>query len=113
MAFAIRARGGYALPVPRPVVGAPGTFVGSGGMVSGSLGSIAGVFTVATGLWAGPRQTVGIQWYRGAGTIAGATSASYVIAATDRTASYVTAKITNTNQWGSTVVNIVHSVTIP
>jgi hypothetical protein len=78
-----------------------------------SAGSIAGTATASNGLWVGARNTFGYQWYRGTASIANATSASYAVAATDRTASYVTCKVTVTNPWGSKSKDAVYAITLP
>jgi len=87
--------GGFAVPRPRAQAGfnlaAPGAFSN-------------GAVVTAAPLWVGPRVTPGAyQWYRGAASISGATSASYVIASAQDSAQTLACYASASNPWGSGV----------
>lgn len=93
----------YAVPRPRPAAGysitAPGVF---------SSGQMATV----QGQWVGARNTVvGFQWYRGAASVSGATSASYLITSSDSGLQLV-AYQSQTNQYGMGVAAARRSITL-
>jgi hypothetical protein len=81
----------------------------------GSVGAVATVLNASPAV--GARVTYAYQWYRGsqvlaASTIANATSASYSIIGSDRTASAVTLVATLTNPHGAWSRTVVYPVTL-
>jgi hypothetical protein len=88
-------------------------YTGSRWISGYSYQSIGATVTVDAGPWGGARNTFAYAWYRGTATVSNATSASYAIAAADRTTGFVTCKITGTNALGGKSSDAVLKIILP